>query len=186
MSMIPKHRNKYFTNDGGLFCWWCFLPCVLYFWSWVSFLSVTAEGEVSSSRRMKHYLLSPSLVSQGWKESCPNVRYKKSLLLSSLIQWERVQANYLVNKTSKMLQVIFEPCITIHSIVSSEFISKIVCRLRVGFHCRVIFLVNALEIYVREWSRGNVWKATLKREVERGWNFTLTRDLPYSLFYIRA
>ena len=139
MSIISTHRNKYFINDGGSFCWWCFLPSVLYFWSWVSFLSVTAEGKVSSSWRMKHYLLSPSLVSQGWKESCTNVRYKKRLLLSSLIQWARVQANYLVTKTSKMLQVIFEPCIIIHSIVSSEFISKIVCRLRVGFHCRVIF-----------------------------------------------
>ena len=139
MSMIPKHRNKFFTNDGGSFCWWCFLPSVLYFWSWVSFLSVTAEGKVSSSRRMMHYLLSPSLVFQGWKESCPSVRYKKRLLLSSLIQWARVQATYVVTKTGKMLQVIFEPCIIIHWIGSSEFISKIVCRRRVGFHFRVIF-----------------------------------------------
>ena len=139
MSMIPTHRNKYFTNDGGSFCWWCFLPSVSYFWSWVSFLSATAEGKVSSSRRMKHYLLSPSLVSQGWKESCPNVRYKKRLLLSSLIQWARVQATYVVTKTGKMLQVIFEPRIIIHSIVSNEFISKSVCRRRVGFHFRVIF-----------------------------------------------
>ena len=139
MSMIPKHRNKYFTNDGGSFCWWYFLPSFLYFWSWVSFWFVTAEGKVSSSRRMEHCLLSPSHVSQGWKGSCPNVPYKKSLLWSSLIQRARVQTNYLVTKTSKMSQVVFEPCIIIHSIVSSEFISKIVCRLRVGFHGRVIF-----------------------------------------------
>ena len=180
---IPKHRNKYFTNDGGLFCWWWFLPSVLYFWSWVSFLSVTAEGEVSSSRRMKHYLLSPSLVSQGWKESRPNVRYKKRLLLSSLIQWARVQANYVQAKCCKLFSSpvsssirLFPVNLSLKSFVALGLVSTVAW----------FFLTNALEIYAREWSRGNMWKATRKREAERGSNFTFTRDLPYSLYYLRA
>ena len=47
---------------------------------------------------------------------------------------------------------------------------------KADFHRRVIF-----RAYARKWKRGNVWKATRKRERWARFNCYVTRDFPYIL-----